>query len=147
VIGGSGSRFELALPRKVDNLRRRLIQAHGYLYGLVQAVAATANAPWPKRLQCPSCGAPALRVVAEPKAGAEEGSHRLVHVHEDGRRGVLVDRTLLLHLLVIHGTHHVLAPRSARTAALVRPGRGVGGPRGDRTPDLLIANQALSQLS
>jgi hypothetical protein len=24
---------------------------------------------------------------------------------------------------------------------------GVGGPRGDRTPDLLIANQALSQLS
>ena len=24
---------------------------------------------------------------------------------------------------------------------------GLGGPRGDRTPDLLIANQALSQLS
>ena len=78
--------LELELSRKLDYLRRRLIQAHRYLYGLVQAVAATANTPWPKRLQCPSCGAPALRVVAEPTPGAEGGSHRLVHVHEDGRR-------------------------------------------------------------
>jgi hypothetical protein len=78
--------LELELSPKLDHLRRRLIQAHRYLYCLVQAVAATANAPWPKRLQCPSCGAPALRVVAEPTPGAEEGSHRLVHVHKDGRR-------------------------------------------------------------
>jgi hypothetical protein len=54
--------------------------------GLLARIKEGEALPGHKRLLCPSCEAPSLRVVAEPTPGAEAGSHRLVYVHEDGRR-------------------------------------------------------------
>jgi hypothetical protein len=79
--------LELEIARKVAHLRQRLVQAARYFNGLLEEAQGVANRPWPKRVTCPSCGAPSLRVLAEPtpQPGAG-GSHRLIHVHEDGRR-------------------------------------------------------------
>jgi len=77
--------LEMQLSRHLEHLHRRLDQAVRYLQGLIRAAQDVARSPWPEKLPCPICGAPAEMVVAEPQAGGQS-SHRLVHVHVDGKR-------------------------------------------------------------
>ncbi len=51
-----------------------------YLDGLLQSAEGTSRAPWPGKLPCSHCGAPAVMVRAEQHS---EG-HVVVHVHPDG---------------------------------------------------------------
>jgi len=68
------------LARQLAHLRRRLRQASKYLDGLLQRAEGTTREPWPGKLPCPHCGAPAVLVRAEQRS---EG-HVVVHAHPDG---------------------------------------------------------------
>jgi hypothetical protein len=67
------------LARQLAYARRRLREASNYL-GLLQRAEGTSRAPWPGKLPCPHCGAPAVLVRAELRS---EG-HVVVHDHPDG---------------------------------------------------------------
>jgi hypothetical protein len=68
------------LARQLAYARRRLRQASNYLDGLLQRAEGTSREPWPGKLPCPHCGAPAVLVRAEQRS---EG-HVVVHDHPDG---------------------------------------------------------------
>jgi CRP-like cAMP-binding protein len=68
------------LARQLTHVRRRLRQASSYLDGLLQRAEGTSREPWPGKLPCPHCGAPAVLVRAELR---REG-HVVVHDHPDG---------------------------------------------------------------
>jgi hypothetical protein len=68
------------LARQLAYTRRRLRQASHYLEGLLQRAEGTSREPWPGKLPCPHCGAPAVLVTAEQRS---EGPI-VVHEHPDG---------------------------------------------------------------
>jgi hypothetical protein len=68
------------LARQLAYMRRRLRQASNYLDGLLQRAEETSREPWPGKVACPHCGAPAVLVRAEQRS---EG-HVVVHEHPDG---------------------------------------------------------------
>jgi hypothetical protein len=68
------------LARQLAYTRRRLRQASNYLDGLLRRAEGTSREPWPGRVPCPHCGAPAVLVRAEQ--GSE--GHVVVHEHPDG---------------------------------------------------------------
>jgi hypothetical protein len=68
------------LARQFAYARRRLRQASNYLDGLLQHAEETSREPWPGKLPCPHCGAPAVLVRAEQRS---EGPV-VVHEHPDG---------------------------------------------------------------
>ena len=68
------------LARQLAYMRRRLRQASNYLDGLLQRAEGTSREPWPGKLPCPHCGAPAILVRAEQRGER----HVVVHEHPDG---------------------------------------------------------------
>ncbi len=83
-VSGGPSGAERALPqrlaRQLAYTRRRLRQAGDYFDSLLQRAEGTSQAPWPAKLPCPHCGAPAVLVRSELR---REG-HVVVHDHPDG---------------------------------------------------------------
>ena len=77
--------------RQIAYSRCRLRQAFAYLNGLLRKAQEHSHEPWPDKLPCPECGAPAVRVRAEQRFGGER-SHALVHDHPDGRAQTLLFR-------------------------------------------------------
>ena len=56
-------------------------EAAAYLDGVAEKAETAARAPWPSKVPCPKCGAPAERLSADyrPNQG-----HMLIHTHADG---------------------------------------------------------------
>ena len=73
------------ISRELQHVRGRLAQASRYLEGLLANVQRTAGTPWPGKVPCPLCGAPADQVVSEYRTQDQQG-HVLVHAHADGTR-------------------------------------------------------------
>jgi len=72
----------LGRTRRPSYARKRLAQAFAYMDGLLRTAEEEAKAPWPGRLPCPHCGAPAVVVKAEQRTLG----HAIVHAHADGVR-------------------------------------------------------------